>query len=197
MGSARTSLRRIVVAAALWLVVGGLGAPSAAAATCAISAPTSVNVGSGVTISGSGFPAGSSVGITVKINNGDPDSFSVAADATGAFTMQLTTEASDIGRTSVKASVAGGCSDQLVYAVVDPNAPPPPATPEPASGGAAAGGAAGTGAVADESGPPRTDAAMSAADAPTSTASLLLVVGVLVFVIGFGGLVTTRPAPRR
>jgi hypothetical protein len=192
MASLRTLVRDAAVAAACWTVVAGFAAMPISAATCALSAPSSVTVGATVTISGSGFPAGATVNIAMTINGGSPDRFTVQADGAGAITMQLTPETADIGQTTVDASVQGGCSATVGFEVLDPNATP---RPKPTAAPAAAPTAA---AAGEGNGPaPRTDTLSDIGALPSTGVPMGLVVAVIVFVIGFGGFLTTRPARRQ
>lgn len=164
------------------LMLSAFAAPVAAA--CALNAPASVDIGSPLTIEGSGFPANATVDISITIEGGSPDEFTTASDATGAFAINFTPEAADAGLTTVAASGGSGCSVQSVIAVgievaPAPVAPAPAATDEPGA----------------EDAPPRTDG-LEAPVASSSASGPWLLASVL-FVLGLGGLYLTRPARSR
>lgn len=188
MASVRKLVRTAVVAAASLTVIAGFAVAPISAATCALAAPSSVAIGAAVTVSGSGFPSGATVNIAVTINGGSPDTFTVVADGSGAITIQLTPETADIGQTTVEATVQGGCTASVGFEVLDPTA-----TPRPEPTAAPTGGGAGEG---DEP-PPRTDTLSDLGKLPATGAPMTLAVAVLVFVIGFGGILMTRPARRQ
>jgi hypothetical protein len=112
-------------------------APTLAAPACALSAPAYVNVGTPLTIEGAGFPASSPVNITLSIQGGGSDAFSVQSDASGALGIALTPEAVDVGTTTVVATAGATCTAQVTYTVLEAGATPPaeePAeTPAPAA----------------------------------------------------------------
>jgi len=158
----------------------------AAAADCTLSAPAYVNVGTQITIEGAGFPASTSVDISLKIQGGTSDEFTVQSDPTGALQFAFTPEDLDIGVTAVQASAGSACTAKVVYTVLAAGATPPPATPEPeVSSGTAA-----------EPGAPPTDvearATIIGAPAVISWGLVLALVGT-----GFLGLLLTKPARRQ
>lgn len=167
------------------LLAGSLAAP-AAAADCALSAPAYVNVGTQITIEGAGFPASASVDISLEIQGGASDEFTVQSDGTGALQFAFTPEVIDIGVTTVKATSGSACNAVVTYTVLAAGATPPPVTPEPEV-------SSGTGA---EPGAPPTDvdplATIGGAPAVVSwgLAFALVATGCL-------GLFLTRPARRR
>jgi len=111
-----------------------LAAP-VAAAECTLSAPAYVNVGTALTIEGSGFPASTSVDIDFAIVGGASDAFSVQTDATGALQIALVPDDIDIGETTVEATAGSTCTASVTYTVLAAGATPPPAlTEEPETG---------------------------------------------------------------
>jgi hypothetical protein len=156
---------------------------SAVAATCALTAPATVAIGTPLAIVGSGFPASSSVAVSVTLAGGSPDEFQVQSDASGAFTISLTPEAADAGRTTVVATAGAVCTARVVFTVGTSNAP---VSTEPSSSKAAAGTAA-----------PRTDTVDVVPARATGMPFTDWLVAVLLLVIGLGGLVATRPVRGR
>jgi hypothetical protein len=144
-----------------------------------------VNVGTQVTIEGAGFPASASVDISLEIQGGTSDEFTVQSDAAGALQLAFTPEDLDIGVTTVQATAGSACSAEVTYTVLPAGATPPPATPEPED-------SSGTGA---QPGAPPTDveARMTIVGAPAvvswGLAFALVATGCL-------GLLLTRPARR-
>ena len=111
----------------------------AAAADCALTAPATVDVGAQLTIEGAGFPASSSVDITLTIEGGASDELTVQSTASGAFQISLTPEEVDAGKTTVVATAGSACSAQVVFTVLGANQTAPPTTePEGSAGGAGA-----------------------------------------------------------
>jgi hypothetical protein len=176
---------RIVVCAAVaaGLITGTLVAP-AAAADCALSAPDTVNVGTQLTIEGTGFPASSSVDIAITIEDGAADEFSVQTNAGGAFQINLAPENAETGSTTVVAMAGTACSAQVTYLVLAAGQTAPP-TSEPAESP----GAAGSGPDA-----PRTDVDDSRDEGADSGAWALTL---LVLVFGAAGLFSTRTRATR
>jgi hypothetical protein len=76
---------------------------SPVAAACALGAPASVDIGTLLEIDGSGFPADAIVDVSIAIEGGSADEFTVPSDANGAFTISLTPETTDTGLTTVNA----------------------------------------------------------------------------------------------
>jgi hypothetical protein len=125
---------RARVLAAAGLMVGTLLAISAgpaAGAECSLSAPSYVNVGTPVTIEGEGFPASSDIDISVSIEGGASDAFSIQSNAGGTLAIALTPEAIDIGVTTIAATAGSVCTAQVTYTVLASGQTPPPATPTP------------------------------------------------------------------
>lgn len=155
------------------------------AAACALNAPDSVDIGSQLIITGSGFPASTNVDVSLTIEGGAPDEFSVRSDASGSLQITLTPEAADAGITTVAATSGADCTVQVVVAV---GVPVPTVSPEPPSGG--------TDGVTSGGPAPRTDADLASgttSGAPSTgwlLASLLLLIGV-------GGRYATRPVRHR
>jgi hypothetical protein len=157
----------------------------AAAATCRLSAPAKVAIGTPLSIVGSGFPASSSVDVSLTIEGGSPDEFTAQSDASGAFQISLTPEAADAGKTTVVATAGAGCTAQVVFTVGTSNAAP---TPEPTEAPAGAG---------TEANPPKSDAAATVPAPTTGTPFAAWLVAVAVLAIGLGGLIATRPVRSR
>lgn len=150
------------------------------AAACALSAPASVDIGALLEVDGSGFPADAIVDVSIAIEGGSTDEFTVPSDATGAFTISYTTEAADTGLTTVTATSGAACTAEAVIGV----GVPAPESPQGSTD-------AGTGTAA-----PRTDGLGDAATAEAVPSRPWLLAGVL-FAIGLGGLYLTRPARSR
>lgn len=105
-------------------------AGQAAAAGCALSAPAYVNVGSPLTIEGSGFPASATVDIAFSLDGSPSDAFTVQSTGTGALEIALTPEVVDIGLTTVVATAGSTCSATATYTVLAAGQTPA-ASPEP------------------------------------------------------------------
>lgn len=154
-----------------------------AAAACALSAPDSVDIGSPLNIQGSGFPASTTVDVSITIEGGSPDEFTVQSDASGGFAIGLTPEAADTGITTVVASAGADCTAQTVIAVgVDVVAETPEPTAEAEGVGAA---------------PPRSDGEDLGQDRAPGASTLPWLMGGLMFLLGIGGVYATRPARKR
>lgn len=142
---------RVIAGSAILLGVLAIGlAAPASAADCALSAPAYVNVGTALSIEGSGFPASTSVDIALSIQGGGSDAFAVQSDAAGALQIALTPEDIDIGETTVTATAGTACTASVTYTVLAAGATPPPATPEdaptaPRTDGLVVGGEGGAG----------------------------------------------------
>jgi hypothetical protein len=159
----------------------GLVPASVLAADCSLDGPHAINVGDDLSIEGAGFPASSSVAITVTIAGGSADQFSVQSNNAGEIVLALTPESADEGTMTVTAESGSDCSARLEVQIVAAGAPLPP---EPTATGETAG--------AGEGGPPpRTDAG-----APVSGAGLPWVLGAIVLGVGALGLLLGR-VPRR
>lgn len=163
------------------LLTAVLAAPTVAA-TCTLDAPTTVDIGSPLTINGSGFPASATVDVSLTIEGGSPDTFSVQADASGAFTISLTPEAADLGVTTIVATAGANCTAQVLVGV---GVPAPSETTEPTAAAVGAGAA------------PRTDMGDALAEPDPGSSSMLWLVAGLLFGIGISGLYATRPARNR
>lgn len=157
----------------------------AAAATCTLTAPATGAIGTPLAIAGSGFPASTSVDISLTIEGGSPDEFTAQSDANGAFQINLTPEAADEGTTTVVATAGAGCTAQVVFTVGDSSAT---VTPEPTEAPAGAGA---------EATPPRSDAAATVPARTTGAPLTAWVVAVVMLAFGVGGLIATRPARSR
>ncbi len=167
------------------LLAASLAAPTAAA-DCTLSAPAYVNVGTQITIDGAGFPASAAVDISLKLQGGASDEFTVQSDGTGALQFAFTPEGLDIGVSTVQATSGSACNAEVTYTVLAAGATPPPATPEPAN-------SSGTGA---EPGAPPTD---SDARATIVGAPAVVSWGFVFSLVATGclGLFLTRRARRR
>lgn len=177
--------RAMVGSVLLLSLLAAFWAGPAAAADCALSAPAYANVGSSLTISGSGFPASTAVDIEFSIQATASDAFAVQSDSLGAFEIALTPEGIDIGVTTIQATAGSTCTVQATYTVLAAGeTPPPAATQEPAAPGTGAGPT-----------PPRTDAVAATEDGGWSGATPWVLALVLV-VVGSGSLLWTR-SPRQ
>jgi hypothetical protein len=159
-------------------------AAPAAAADCTLSAPAYVNVGTPLTIEGSGFAASTSVDIAFSLDGTASDAFTVQSTADGALQIALTPEDIDIGVTTVHATAGTACTAQVTYTVLAAGATPPP-SPEP-------GDSSGTGATPT---PPRTDTEAPVGHDGVSGAALWLLALALV-AAGSTGLFWTRSTRR-
>ena len=159
------------------------------AAECALTGPHAVHVGDALSIEGTGFPASSSVSITVAIAGGSADQFSVQSSTAGVIAVSLTPDSLDEGTMTVTAESGSNCSAQAELAVVAAGATLPP-EPAPTEGAGVAGeGAAGEGAAGEGTageGAPRTDTGIPSAVTGTAWlfAGLLLVMGAFGLMFG-------------
>jgi hypothetical protein len=161
-------------------LVAATAAGPAAAADCALSAPAYVNVGTPLTIEGSGFPPSTSVDIAFSLDGSPSDSFTVQSTAAGALEIALTPEDADIGVTTIEASAGSTCTASATYSVLAAGQTPGPSS-EPATSAAP--------------GAPRTDTADVVGPTGWSiSAAVLLALALLV--AGATGLLLTR-APER
>ena len=167
----------------------GIAVTPAAAATCTLTAPASVAIGSLLTVDGSGFPASAAVDVSITIDNGTPDEFTAQTDAAGAFQLNLTPDATDQGQTTIAASSGAACSAQVVVAV---GSTAGESTPQPSEETGAAAGA-GTGAGAP---PPRTDSVLTAVPG-SQLAGNTIWLSIILLATGIAGLVFTRPMRAR
>ena len=173
--------------AATTLLMGLTTVPAVGADVCSLTAPYAVRVGDALNVTGSEFPASTTIDVSLAIDGGTPDTFTVTSNAGGDISFGLTPEAADIGHTTVVATAGTVCAATVEITVVGANAtlPPEPTTPPADDSSGSGGGTA-----------PRTDSARSGSDdspwPPTAW-----VVGVLSLLIGIGGLVATRPARGR
>lgn len=180
--------RRIRTLAAPAFAVGllvTLWVAPAAAADCALGAPSTVEVGTPLAIDGTGFPASSSVDIKLTIEGGTTDQFAVQSDAAGGFQITLTPEAADAGKTTIVATAGSVCSARVVSTVLSPN-------DTPSSSAELAGGTAGANGTPSA---PRTDAAAAPGEGPGGAPSNAWLLAVLALIIGVTGLIATRPTP--
>ena len=176
-------VRRVWVMMVLTLTIGSVMPPlveSMSAASCTLTAPETVEIGSPITIAGSGFPASTSVDVSLTIEGGSPDTFSVVSDSGGTFQINLTPEASDEGITTVIATAGPGCTAQVVFAAGGSVAIPEP-TQDAGDTGAA----------------PRTDAAPGPGPWAPSARTTLWLLAFLTLAVGVAGLVVTRHGRRR
>ena len=159
----------------------------AAAATCALSAPATVKVGTPLDIIGSGFPVSSAVDVSIGLEGATPDDLSVQSDGAGAFTISLVPEPADAGTTTVVATAGTSCSARAVINVVGTAATPTPGTsPSSPPAGPAASGAA-----------PPTDTAPAAAAQTADSAATGWALALVILLIGAGGVFTTRRTRHR
>lgn len=175
---------RILAGSALLMtLLAATWAGPAAAADCTLRAPAYVNVGTPITIEGSGFPAASNVDIGFSIEGGASDAFTIQSDASGTIQIALTPEATDVGGTTVQATAGSACTAQVTYTVLAAGeTPPPPASAEPE-------GTSGTGA---EPTAPRTDTESGIGGDDWSSAAPWVLALALV-VVGGTGLFLTKP----
>ncbi len=179
---------RILAGSALLItLLAATWAGPAAAADCTLSAPTYVNVGTPLTIEGSGFPASTSVDVSFSIAGGASDAFTAQSNASGSLQIALTPEDLDIGVTTVQATAGLACTAQVTYTVLAAGqTPPPPARTEPEA-------SSGTGVAPTA---PRTDAdAVIGGDNWSSAAPWALALALVAF--GSTGLFLTRSTRRR
>ena len=179
---------RVVAGVALMGSLLAAWATPAAGAGCVLSAPAYVNVGTPLTVAGSGFPVSANVDVTITIAGGSPDGFSIQSDAAGAFQIVSTPEALDIGATTVAATSGASCTAQVNYTVLAAGATPPPATPAPTDE-PGTGDTGGTGAAP---GAPSTDAVSVA-----STGVALGNWALAILIVTIGGASLLLRAPRR
>lgn len=159
----------------------------ASAATCRLSVPTTVKVGTPIAIVGSGFPAFAAIDVSIGLEHATPDQLAVESDRAGAFTISLTPEPADEGRTTVHATAGTACSVQAVFTVTSASVVPTPvATPSPHQTGAGA-----------TSGPPPTDAAPTTVGQVAIGPTTLWVLALVILLIGCGGVMTTRRIGQR
>lgn len=177
---------RIIAGSALLMsLLAAMWAGPAAAADCTLSAPAYVNVGTPLTIDGSGFPASTGVDIDFSIEGGASDAFTVQSSSSGALQIALTPEDLDVGVTTVQATAGSACTAQVTYTVLAAGeTPSASAEPEDSSG---------TGA---ETTAPRTDAEpVIGGDGSSNTAPWVL--ALVLVAVGSTGLFLTRSTRRR
>jgi hypothetical protein len=179
--------RRARILAGSVFLMGLLAAAAAgpaAAAGCALSAPAYANVGTPLTIEGSGFPASTSVDIAFSLDGSPSDSFTAQSTAAGALEIALTPEDADIGVTTVQASAGSACTATATYTVLAAGETPG-ASPEPAA------------SAAPQTGPgaPPTDTDEIVGTTGWS-GSAAMVLALALVVAGATGLLLTR-SPRR
>ena len=171
------------------LLVGLTTLPVVAAGGCSLEAPYAIRVGNPLNISGSGFPASTTVDVSLTLDGGSPDAFTVDSNGAGVIQFSLTPETADLGHTTVVATAGSTCSATIEFTVVGSNAtlpPEPTATPGDAGAGSGGGDTA-----------PRTDSAGQAPAGPNALPPTAWLIGVLSLLIGIAGLVATRPARGR
>lgn len=177
----------IVAGAALLMnLLAATWAVPVAAADCALSAPAYVNVGTQLSIEGSGFPVSASVDIAFSVDGGATDSLTIQSTAAGALLIALTPEDIDVGVTTVQATAGTACTALVTYTVLAAGATPPPsatAAPEATSG---------TGA---EPTAPRTDAEAAVIGSGWSSSAVWLALALVA--VGSTGLFLTRSTRRR
>lgn len=178
--------RILAGSAVLMSLLAAASAGPAAAAGCTLSAPAYVNVGTPLTIEGSGFPASASVDIAFSLDGSASDAFSVQSSAAGALQIALTPEDADIGVTIVQATAGSACTATATYAV-QAAGQTPPASPEPAASRAPRAGPAAA---------PRTDVE-DEVGRNGGSGSAPLVLALALIVVGAAGLFLTRSARRR
>jgi len=153
---------------------------ASAAGGCELSAPATVNVGTPLSIVGQGYPPDKDVDVALVIDGGSPDEFVAHSDTLGKFTINLTPETADLGRTTVTASVAGtACTAETVFTVLAPGATAAPA-------------ASGTRANA-----PRTDTIATGQRLDSITPAAAYAMAWLALLLGVGGLLAVRLLGRR
>lgn len=172
-------LRVLAVTTSLLALAITTNAPPVAAADCALTAPTYVNVGTELTIEGVGFPASTSIDIEFAIEGGASDGFSVQSDPAGGLQIVLVPEDIDIGVTTVQALAGSTCTGQVTYTVLAAGVTPPPATPESTD-------SLGAGA---EAGAPSTHASPDG-DAAAMTSGIAIALGMIA--LGGVGLLLSR-----
>jgi hypothetical protein len=151
-----------------------------AAATCGLTAPATIVVGTPFAIEGAGFPANSAIDIKLAILGGGSDEFSVQSDTGGSFRIDSTPETADIGKTTAVATAGSTCTARVTYSVVAtaPTTPPSPAA-------TAAGQAA-----------PRTDTLPGTGHGGAATGAAWTL-AILMIAVGCVGLLATRRPDRR
>ena len=159
----------------------------AAAADCALSAPSAAKVGTPLAIGGTAFPANAIVDIELTVNGATTDQFSVRSDAAGGFQFSLTPEAADAGKTTVVATAGSACSARVVSNVLGPNDTP-----------LLTGGPTGsTGSATGTPSAPGTDADAPLGEGPTGAPMNAWVLALVALIIGMIGLIATRPTQGR
>jgi hypothetical protein len=201
MDSRRAGYASVPVIASLLLLL--LAAPAADAADgCTLTAPATVKVGTPMNIDGSGFPASSTIDISLTLEGGTPDEFPVQSDTSGAFRLSLTPEPEDVGTTTVVATAGTVCTARTAFTVTGATpTPAPTATPAPSSSSApgattSPGGDVG-GAAGGAASPPRSDTSVEAAGSSWQTSPTLWALALLVLSLGVAGLILTRQSARR
>jgi hypothetical protein len=168
------------------LLACSLVAP-AAAAECVLIAPATANVGSPMTIQGTGFPASSDVDIALSVQGGPSDAFAVQSSASGELHISLTPEEAEAGLTTMTATAGSTCTAQVVFTVLGAGETPPP-TSEPD------GSAAGEGA---EPTVPRTDLSSVQGESTAFLSGSAWFLALLILVVGAWGLIAGRSARSR
>lgn len=174
----RALVSSVIVSSGVILLTVGPGA----AATCTLTAPASVAIGSTLTISASGFPASTAVDISITIEGKTPDTFTTQSNAAGTFELNLQPEPSDQGLTTVVATSGADCTAQVEIAVGTTASTPKPTR----DSGVAAGG---------EAPPPTTDAAPALTGTTGQGTAIWL--GLVLLALGLGGLIASKPVRSR
>jgi hypothetical protein len=182
---ARRARHLVVVTLSVALLLPFL-ATSAAAATCKLTAPATVAIGSPNAITGSGFPANASVDVALTFDGSATVATTVQSDAGGTFLFSFTPTAVDAGRATAVATAGTDCTAQIAFTVgVSTGA----AGPE-----AGVAGATGSGAAQ----PPRTDSDGHVRSSTASTpAPAAWPLALLLLLLGIGGLLIKAPARNR
>jgi hypothetical protein len=169
---------RILAGSALLGLLASASAAPAAAADCTLSSPTYVNVGTQITIDGTGFPASTDVDISISLDGSPTDAFTLLSDTGGSLEIALTPEDIDIGVTTIQATAGTACTASVTYSVLAAGATPPPAPAEEPDAGpgnvATAPGTDKASGVGGDSGSPGPSFALALALVAAGSAGLFL-----------------------
>jgi hypothetical protein len=194
--SVDASRARILLSSALAAVLlCSVLAPPVAAAECSLAAPATGRVGSMFAVMGSGFPGGATIDVSLTVEGGNPDQFSIQSDASGAFEITLTPEAVDEGETTVVARAGSTCTARITFEILGVNEPAPTPIAEPTAEptGEAAGATASSSPDA-----PRTDVVLASGVGVEHEVDAWLSGGLLLIMLGaFGLLASGRAGGRR
>jgi hypothetical protein len=185
--------RRIPIVSAALLALGLAGSVVGvvgAAGSCALSAPPSVRVGEPLKIDGTGFPTNTTVDVTLSVQGGGSDAFSVKSNASGAIQISLTPEAAYVGVTPVKATAGSICSATVTLTVLAANGGAPAPAASAATGAAAE-------ATPRSSRAPRTDTMPANGATPARWPPNAWVLALACIGLGLGSLLVARPTQRR